>query len=1476
MVDIPGRGTPGRDISGRDIPGRDIPPLEERRVLFDAQVDESNSSAAAWAAKLAVLGTGAHLFGRLSGVNFLSEAVNLMGRGAEFAGGLSRNKSAPTLSGMARERIATALEVSVDGGGAVLKRSWGGARLDEITGIRSIIDSLGVIFDPKNIGSSAAIEGRLKEYFGRMPRAKPGADNFFHHDLNRLTFGDILSESNAFIDNTVTKTWKSNQSLELRSIQEAIRRGWIQSDTVIDPKLFWSKTGATKGVGKKIIDTRMLDSRFSLDRLADISNMAGLTKSIASMFGSSRQVAMLGAKKGGRSEMFIGGNVFEISGKSKLKQIASNRRLGDVGDVLHLPASLREAAQQGQLGKLYDPAPVKDTFLGRAQEATGVGTRFQSKAGGPIQLGKQILQGARAVGKGDATFMGKEFAQRERGLFDALFSGDLVIPGAGVGTQTTKGSKFFLQGGQEISLKAGAPKTKWVKGANGYTPVLGKLGRAEAAAQRIGAYIGANANVALVNSSTIKNVNPDLFNPLKRGGVGSLERTLGVGSTPSGVTRLGKQDFAERAKYYASSGNPLDRAYDAANYLTTRLNNLASSSLLGIGFRPSPNLGANVLRLAAIPSIYMMGLEAVKYGDYTIGELTSFRPSHMIADAYTKLRVGQQQIRQGTGIANAANYIEKDLLPGFNTGMIGSFASAGLGLGILERTGSMGKALGVAGMLYAAVGGPSVGQSADSLRAEYAGDEKVAVRQARFWMMGYQPFSGGKIDHFAPSWYRQLKDNPQDKNVHGSEAEYWAHGTMLPTFQNWFHLKTALDPYSVERRNYNRRPYPITGGLGEEIPIIGPVVADTIGAIIKPRVRMHEGSSDAVAKGNITTRGVPEDVASRLGLPELPVARMELGRPDLMESRLRKYANVALEPTGIYKFAMQYMGVKIEDDYREADSGNLTSISRRYYNAGLGGAFGETEFMRRFLLSDYARPSKINEQINSIANTMPDWLPGSRSIFEKDRENFRDYSRGDAYSKLQGGEYRLPGAGYEAVNTLHSGESGIYDAVDRFLVLADVAPFSEAYYKYLRQVQQMKLGPDAVQRVDQATRNRDKKLDRFNFGEQRQSTLALANMHPFTKGIRNSYVSFRENVLSEVPILGSKFFPKRDPAGHYNKFQVEGDSFADWNKPYETIVRPAINDVANANPLAGAFKGIMFAALMSSGAGRFLNPVQALANPVSQRALLGAGAAAGAGVSTYRMVDTGQFSGGLIPGHIQEEREVDRYFDMLKHKKYSTLQELAASQGNAELANMFSKQVNKTHIAGLSELARTGDTRSYSSSLNAVERTYFEAFVKEPEEKREKILKMVPEHMRRALSLVYGKEVTKHLSSDHERVDEYFESNMLPSAGWGGWHPGVSDDAIQIRAIQGGINGISDSIHRFGFFPGQGREAAIRFPYLDEFPDNITIPSDNTDWMRDIFGKFNFSAENLGAGQSQNYMYSDIYDERTDDTFYFANDLRTL
>ena len=73
---------------------------------------------------------------------------------------------------------------------------------------------------------------------------------------------------------------------------------------------------------------------------------------------------------------------------------------------------------------------------------------------------------------------------------------------------------------------------------------------------------------------------------------------------------------------------------------------------------------------------------------------------------------------------------------------------------------------------------------------------------------------------------------------------------------------------------------------------------------------------------------------------------------------------------------------------------------------GLGGDM--SEIFRRFV----QKRNNNTEYINTVRNTMPSWMPG--------RGYFTDFKHGDPYSKIDNGEERLPGEGYERLYGINS------------------------------------------------------------------------------------------------------------------------------------------------------------------------------------------------------------------------------------------------------------------------------------------------------------------------------------------------------------------------------------------------------------------------------------------------------------------------
>lgn len=172
--------------------------------------------------------------------------------------------------------------------------------------------------------------------------------------------------------------------------------------------------------------------------------------------------------------------------------------------------------------------------------------------------------------------------------------------------------------------------------------------------------------------------------------------------------------------------------------------------------------------------------------------------------------------------------------------------------------------------------------------------------------------------------------------------------------------------------------------------------------------------------------------------------------------------------TGIYGYIGSSVFGRDESKFI-ANAGDIDSFTRQFWDAGVGGLGGETAEIGRRFLPEFSRRRRVNPLMNTMADQYP-WLP------EK-------YILGDAYTKLISGEARLPGAGYEAINQLHPDQFGAYGAIDRYKILADIAPNSPEY-KYWKQIVKMMNSDEAkkvLQDTEEMVKHQGKKHDFFNY-----------------------------------------------------------------------------------------------------------------------------------------------------------------------------------------------------------------------------------------------------------------------------------------------------------------------------------------------------------------------------------------------------------
>jgi hypothetical protein len=638
------------------------------------------------------------------------------------------------------------------------------------------------------------------------------------------------------------------------------------------------------------------------------------------------------------------------------------------------------------------------------------------------------------------------------------------------------------------------------------------------------------------------------------------------------------------------------------------------------------------------------------------------------------------------------------------------------------------------------------------------------------------PFEGSTIEFFKQHWYPMARSKYKDIALYGSEREAWAHGSWLPTPENLFGLKRLFQPYFLEQKHYWRRPYPVTGGMLADIPFVGSLSQSTVGIaaaaamgipptvtvptllsrFIKPSVRMHP---EYWTGGTIYDSTVPtsaEEAGWRLspGFMAGATKGMLTGDPDWFASQPQV-----------------------------ASAATMASVQRDYYDRSLGGMLGFSEFARRFVPRGRRIP-----QTNPLPNTLPNWLPGYRSAFEGDREGFIDFLKGDSYAKLALGEARLPGAGYEELNRLHSGVPNAYDPLDRFLVLSDVAPQSDAYKHYKDIVQTWnKAGllnrewqdkyQEALYQVDMrfkppfeeprfsptALQEKSVVIDdilaptRFRAGGQMYQ---LAGIEPDVE--RQAWLARSQG--KDANLMMRRYAQVKTKLAALEGKTVTIRTGAQGMESAAPAIVPGINstalslglgkEITSATDAQAKFSGNIIERLWDKA--RHVQLPGPLNWPITK--FFGRRSS----VEEYQMkeIEGGGFAGWdspyrnfvrfwgrqtenmfrstpRIPAEVRRRRDVEEYFDNLKFLKNRKLEGRALAGSNPELASHYNKRWRKT-MAGLS----MDGANFYNDVWGAIpktERRYFQSFAKESDPKiRKRILNMSPEYMKPIYLGIWG------------------------------------------------------------------------------------------------------------------------------------------
>jgi hypothetical protein len=176
---------------------------------------------------------------------------------------------------------------------------------------------------------------------------------------------------------------------------------------------------------------------------------------------------------------------------------------------------------------------------------------------------------------------------------------------------------------------------------------------------------------------------------------------------------------------------------------------------------------------------------------------------------------------------------------------------------------------------------------------------------------------------------------------------------------------------------------------------------------------------------------------------------------------------------------------------------------------------------------------------------------------------------------------------------------------------------------------------------------------RVNDNESSVSTYAL-----FTNDMRavgKGWETLTHDILPQIPIAGvffDKFLQVRSPLESYERDQVYGKEWKPWTDPIGSWLKPAVETIANRNPLVAAAEGAGLGHLMMKG------------NMKGRGRIVGALVGGLAATARVAYDSTKNLTGddhAWIPDRRKKQREIDEYFDRIKYVKYKGLYEKAKS-----------------------------------------------------------------------------------------------------------------------------------------------------------------------------------------------------------------------
>lgn len=737
-------------------------------------------------------------------------------------------------------------------------------------------------------------------------------------------------------------------------------------------------------------------------------------------------------------------------------------------------------------------------------------------------------------------------------------------------------------------------------------------------------------------------------------------------------------------------------------------------------------------------------------------------------------------------------------------------------------------------------------------------------------------WEGGKTEYFRQHALPRLKARAYEKGIYGSEQEKWDYDPLLHPID--FLLNKDNFRYHYEEKYQYERPGTVTAPLGKDIPFLGSLVSATFGKLLKPRklIRPDEWIDE---EGNFIHRPDPRGEQE----PAYEYGGLGAGEPvspDNLKQLFNDLNYRRREAVGLIGFmegsiTKSLIGREEFFENKRTFSEMGAETGSEYWlwkHLNLGGAAGTSEPIRRFM----PRTRSYLETYNPLRNKLPSWIP---------EDYFLDLKHGNPFQKIPEAEIRLPGPGLAALNPELEGVAAEdYSLPWRVKVLGDIAMWSREYKSSLQAAKQNLYNysdreQDIILATEQQVREKKKKKEfynyRFNEDLLKESNVTIKKALSHNRFLTEEY----GDMVLEAPGVGklkdsslakqlaqelegqkiSIFKPSMDERS-YDLISsggrmkavpfVDGQDYGSYLSQQGATEEKALKGefeqlrFSKNERFAGQLSETLLHGIESpiesltpiSPAAKFIRHRSPIEEYKKSEAIGTSNAFWDKPLENFLKptwnLTKDRLGLGEVSEEVQENRQIEEYFDMLKWVKYSRLESKARNEDNLDLAVGFKKEKDST-VFGTDVFKNPSDILT---SLPRRDRDYFHEFANlKTNEEREEVLSLIPENEKRIYLSLWARKAEQAARAkekaniateeDQETLDfvsnlrvgegfsfskqeykqweeetdgqipfdewnrekkaeEYFTTHSLPDPSWISWSPSVDLEDVKLQFVE--------------------------------------------------------------------------------------------